>query len=142
MQIHESNLADYINKAIILPSKYIQNRTEEDIQSKNEEFILLSDGYFDKLTDNQVLLEIVFTDDEIRLLEAIPLTLDTKDKIYACKVALPITRITQIYIESKAKIQQYQSTFHIGDVGYLPNDRLKICNHSPTQLKQAQKPPL
>lgn len=130
MQIHGSNLADYINKAIILPSKYIQNRTDEDIQSQNEEFILLSDGYFEDLTDNQILLEIVLTDEERKSLEAISLNSCSllKDKVYACEIPLPITRITHIYIESKERIQQYQSTFHIGDVGYLPNDRLKILS--------------
>jgi len=85
IQIHRSNLADYINKAIILPTKYIENRTEEDIQSKNEDFTLLSNGYFDELTDNQVLLEIALTDDEIKSLEIISLTCDIEDKVYACR---------------------------------------------------------
>jgi len=126
IQIHRSNLADYISKAIILPTKYIENRTEEDIQSKNEDFILLSDGYFDELTDNQVLLEIALTDDEIKSLETISLTCDIEDKVYACRTALPITRIIHIHIANKDIINQYKSTFHIGDIGYLPNDRLKV----------------
>lgn len=126
MQIHRSNLADYISKAMIVPTKYIENRTEEDIQSKNKDFILLSDGYFDTLTDNQVLLEIVLTEDEIQLLESISLTVNIEDTIYACKIPLPITRITQIYIANKKIVSQYQSIFTIGDVGYFPDERFKI----------------
>lgn len=141
MQIHRSNLADYISKAMIVPTNYIENRTEEDIQSKNKDFILLSDGYFDTLTDNQILLEIVLTEEEIKLLESISLTVNIEDKIYACKIPLPITRITQIYIENKELISEYQSIFNIGDVGYFPSDRFTVLTKSfNKKLKQYPLP--
>ncbi|MBU1667732.1 hypothetical protein KKC13_04880 [bacterium] len=141
MQIHRSNLADYISKAMIVPTKYIENRTEEDIQSKNKDFILLSDGYFDTLTDNQILLEIVLAEEEIQVLESISLTVNTEDKIYACNVPLPITRIRQIYIANKEIISQYQSIFNIGDVGYFPSERFTILTKSfNKKLKQYQIP--
>jgi len=142
MQIHRLNLVDYINKAIISPSKYILDRTEEDIQSKNEDFILLSDGYFEELNENQVLIEIVLTEEEVKSLENITSTstLDFKNTIstssilntgyYLCELPLPITRITNIYFNSKERIKKYQSEFHIGDVGYLPNDRLRILSQT------------
>jgi len=127
MQIHGSNLADYINKAIILPTKYIQNRTEEDIQSKNEKFILLSNGQFKDLTDNQILLRIDLTDEEVNKLESLSTgSKDVSKQVYLYSEPLPITRVTKIYFENKEKIEHYQSIFSIGDIGYLPSDRLKV----------------
>lgn len=140
MQIHRSNLADYISKAIIVPTKYIENRTEEDIQSKNKDCILLSDGYFNTLTDNQILLEIVLTEEEIQLLESISFNIE--DKIYACTVPLPITRITQIYVDNKEIVSQYQSIFTIGDVGYFPSERFTVLTKKfKKELKQYPLPP-
>lgn len=131
MQIHENNLADYFNRAIILPTKYISNRTEEDIQSKNEDVILLSDGYFEDLKDNQILLEIVLTNEEIKLLDKIFIrnkeSLNSDDG-YTSKIPFPITRIINIYFENKDIREHYKSLFKVGDVGYLPNDRLKLLS--------------
>ena len=130
MQIHKNNLADYINKGIILPTQYLQNRTEDDIQSKNDNCILLSDGYFEELTDNQILLEIISTNEEIKLLDKIFLTVDTDNEIFISTTPLPITRISKIYVSSKAIIEKLESTFYTGDIGYLPNRKLEVIKKS------------
>ncbi len=71
MQIHKSNLADYINRGIVVPAIYIDNRTEEDMQNRITNSIIISDGYFDELNDDHLLLEIILNSEEIHFLDKI-----------------------------------------------------------------------
>ncbi len=123
MQIHRSNLADYINRGIIVPARYIDNRTEEDVQNRISDFILLSNGYFDELNEDNLLLEIILNSEEKEKL----LFIDAKEclsdglsssEVRAYFYPLPITRIKNIYINKKRK-KLLQDTIKTGDIGYL-----------------------
>ena len=139
MQIHQLNLADYISKALILPSKYIEDRTELDIQTKNNEGILLSDGYFNSFFNDQILLELILTKEEEAFLRKVNVKSKLIDeiKIYNYPISLPISRVKTIYLYDKEIQSKLESTFNTGDVGYLPFDKIKIVTKK--FLKQLPK---
>lgn len=133
MQIHRSNLADYINRGIVIPATYIDNRTEEDMQNRITNSIIISDGYFDELNDDHLLLEIILNSEEKEKLFHIEnkasLGLqglsNSSVSIYSYSHPLPITRIKNIYINKKIK-KLLQDTINSGGVGYLSDDIFTI----------------
>ena len=64
LQINRIKLQDYIQRGLIVPDKYLDENKEIDIQSKNPNFLVVSDGYIKKLDEYQILLELIITDDE------------------------------------------------------------------------------
>ena len=93
LQIHRIKLQDYIQGALIAPDKYLGDEIEKDIQSKNEDFLALSDGYFEELDEYQILLELILTDEEKEKLIKV-------DDVYYIDFPLPITRIKKIYVQN------------------------------------------
>ena len=94
LQIHRIKLQDYIQSALIAPDKYLGDEVEKDIQSKNPDFLVLSDGYFKELDEHQILLELILTDEEKEKLIKV-------DDIYYMDFPLPITRIKKIYVQDE-----------------------------------------
>jgi hypothetical protein len=93
LQIHRIKLQDYIQSALIASDKYLGDEIEKDIQSKNPNFLVLSDGYFKELDEYQILLELILTDEEKEKLIKV-------DDVYYIDVPLPITRIKKIYVQN------------------------------------------
>jgi len=131
IQINKSKLGDYISKGLICPDKFLGDEVEKDTQSRNNNFLIISDGYIDKLDDNQLLLEIILTNDEKELLKKI------ENNIFFLDKALPITRIKTIYCHSQKKdskeivdsLVSYQS-------GYISEKLFKTFPKSKNKLKQ------
>ena len=94
LQIHRIKLQDYIQSALIAPDKYLGDEVEKDIQSKNPDFLVLSDGYFKELDEHQILLELILTDEDKEKLIKV-------DDIYYMDFPLPITRIKKIYVQDE-----------------------------------------
>jgi len=88
LSINTTNLAHYIQKAIILPSRFYNNRPE-DIQNLFGEYLFLSNIPF--INDSDCSIELVLTEDEINNLKKI------NHNILLFNKPLPISRIKNIY---------------------------------------------
>ena len=64
LQINTIKLEDYISRGIILPDKYLNDNAERDTQTDNKSYLALSHGYINSLDKNQLLLELIFTEEE------------------------------------------------------------------------------
>ena len=95
IQVHKSKFRKYISKGLVCPDNLLGEEIESDTQSKFKDFLLLSTGYLDKLDEEQLLLEIILTDDEKEKLKEI------KSNIYLLDKPLPITRVKTIYVSNK-----------------------------------------
>ena len=95
IQVHKSKFRDYISKGLICPDNFLGEEIESDTQSKFKDFLLLSTGYFDELNEEQLLLEIILTNDEKEKLTKID------SNIYLLDKPLPITRVKTIYVSNK-----------------------------------------
>jgi len=89
--IQSSCLAHYFSKAIILPSKFFENRPD-DVQSKFRDSILLSKLKWVKNSDCSI--EIILTQTEIK--ELFELT----ENFYQYNRPIPISRVKQIHFLS------------------------------------------
>lgn len=100
LQIHKSKLRNYISKGIICPDIYLNDDVKQDTQSKNRDFLIISDGYIDILNNEQVLLELILTKSEKLLLQP-------QDAIiYFLDKPLPITRIKAIYCDNHKQLSK------------------------------------
>lgn len=116
LQIHRIKLQDYIQGALIAPDKYLSDEIEKDIQSKNKDFLVLSDAYVDELDEYQVLLELILTDEEKEKLIKI-------DDVYYMNFPLPLTRIKKIYVQDEDIKNHIIVNIQTSEKGFL-SDRL------------------
>ena len=116
LQIHRIKLQDYIQGALIASDKYLGDEIEKDIQSKNPNFLVLSDGYFDELDEHQILIELILTNTEKEKLEKV-------DDIYYMDFPLPLTRIKKIYVQDEEIKNHIIVNIATSEKGFLP-DRL------------------
>lgn len=115
LQIHRIKLIDYINCGLVLPDVYLGEDIENDVQSKNKNFLVLSDGYIKELDEYQILLELILTDDEKDKLHNV-------NDIYYFDKPLPISRIKKIYVQDKNIIKHMNIQIQNSENGFLPNE--------------------
>lgn len=114
LQVHISNLYDYFVSGIISPVKYIEKRTEPDIQDSFSDFLFFSAGYFNDLEKNQALLEIILSDEEKESI----IHLDNNN--FLLNKPIPISRLKTIYILDDNVKNKIISTAKTQDVGDIP----------------------
>ena len=118
LQIHRIKLADYIANGLILPDKYIGDEAEKDVQTKNKDFLVFSDGYIEELDEYQILLEISLTQDEKE-------TLIKEGDIFYLNNALPISRIKKIYAQDKHIIEHIVNNINNSEIGFIQKEIFK-----------------
>ncbi len=119
LQIHRIKLIDYINCGLVLPDVYLGEEIEKDVQSKNKNFLVLSDGYIKELDEYQILLELILTDDEKDKLHNV-------NGIHYFDKPLPISRIKKIYVQDKNIIKHMNIQIQNSENGFLPNELFDV----------------
>lgn len=119
LQINRIKLQDYIQRGLIVPDKYLDENKEIDTQSKNSKFLVVSDGYIKELDEYQILLELIFTDEEKKRLHEV-------DSIYYFDFPLPITRIKKVYVQSREIIKHLEVQIQNGENGFLPQTLFSV----------------
>lgn len=115
LQIHRIKLQDYIKCGLIVPDKYLDENKEIDIQSKNPNFLIVSDGYIKKLDEYQILLELIITDEEKQYFKTI-------GDVNYFDFPLPITRIKKVYVQSEKVKKHIEIQIQNGENGFLPKN--------------------
>ncbi len=136
LQINRIKLQDYIQRGLIVPDKYLDENKEIDIQSKNPNFLVVTDGYVKKLDEYQILLELIITDDEKKRLHEM-------DGIYYFDSPLPITRIKKVYVQNQEIKKHIDVQIQNGENGFLPKNLLSVYlkNKKPIFEQRDYKPP-
>lgn len=130
-QVNISNIYDYFSRGLILPTKYILNRTTEDVQSKYPDYLIVSKGYLEELTDIQVLISITLNSIDVQSINRI-------GDVLFLDYPLPITRIKKIFVYDDEIKNQILSTSKTQDAGIIPErlfDSITI-NNRPKWLNQ------
>lgn len=117
--ISSTSLASIFGGACILPASLYRNRLS-DIQSKYEDFILLTEHF--GCQDSDCCLQIVLTSDEEDTL------VDIKNGFYFFERALPISRIKKIYFKNVAQSQRTVSNINLS-TAFIPNDIVDSNNN-------------
>lgn len=125
-QVNISNIYDYFSRGLILPVKYISNRTTEDIQSKYPDYLVVSKGYLEELTDIQVIISITLNSIDVQNINRV-------GDILFLDYPLPITRIKKIFVYDDEIKNQILSTAKTQNAGIIPErlfDSITINNRS------------
>lgn len=115
LQINRIKLQDYIQCGLIAPDKYLGDEIENDVQSKNPNLLLVSDGFVENLSEHQILVELILTDDE-------KTKLTLCGEVYYFDFLLPVTRIKKIYVQNKNIIKHILVNLETSEKGYLPQE--------------------
>lgn len=116
LQINRIKLQDYIQCGLIAPDKYLHDEREKDIQSKNSDVLVVSNGYISELNEDQILIELILKKDE-------KLKIIQNENICYFDFPLPITRIKKVYTQSKDISSWIIKNIKNSEKGFLP-DRL------------------
>ena len=135
LQINRIKLQDYIQRELIVPDNYLDENKEIDIQSKNENFIVMSDGYIKELDEYQILLELIITDEEKKRLHEV-------DGVYYFDFPLPITRIKKVYVQNREIKKHIEVQIKNGENGFLPTNLFYVYlkNKKPIFEQREYKP--
>lgn len=113
LQIDKIKLKDYLSWGLIVPDSYLRNDYEIDIQSKNKNYLVLSDGYIDHLDESLILIDVILTNDEIIKLQKV-------DDIFYLDIPLPITRIKKIYVQDSDELDHLFISIENSESGVVP----------------------
>jgi len=119
LQINRIKLFDYVVCGLITSDKYLDDEIEHDIQSKNPSLLAFSSGYIDNLDEQQILIEIIFTELEKERFQHL-------GNIYYYDMPLPLTRIKKIYAWNNTVKKQILKNLETGGIGFLPINLFEI----------------
>jgi len=112
LQIHAGNIYHIFGSAIIVPSKYIENRAFADPQSYVADALVLSNGCIRQLGEDDVLIELNIPPSQ-------------KDVMYVdgplayTQVPMPVSRIKSIHVSSAEKWRKINYTSRSEDGGLI-----------------------
>lgn len=109
--ISSTSLAAIFGQACILPSSLYKNRLN-DIQSKYENFILLTEKFGNSCTD--CCIELVLTNEEVETL------VNVKGGFYLYEKAIPISRIKKIFFAKKEQATRTISAIKLS-TAFIPD---------------------
>lgn len=119
LQIHRIKLQDYIQHALIAPDSYFDDEIEKDIQSKNPNFLVVSDGYLQDLDEHQILVELILTENEKEKLHR-------TEEVSHFDFSLPITRIKKVYVQDQDVKQHILVNVQNNEKGFLPEELMDV----------------
>jgi hypothetical protein len=119
LQVNRIKLQDYIQHALVAPDSYFDDEIEKDIQSKNPNFLVLSDGYIKELDEHQILLELILTDSEKEKLRIM-------GEVCYFDFPLPLTRIKKIYTQDNDVKQHVLINIQNNEKGFLPKELMDV----------------
>ncbi|WP_026966937.1 hypothetical protein [Algoriphagus terrigena] len=129
IQINKSNLLDYFGNALIYPINYetrelARGQRTKDIQQFSPNNILISDGFTDEPTEQQVLLEVSLTEFDKQSL------IGLHEKVHLLPYALPISRVNKIYFKSKESQENSIASASTFQDAFLPIHLFDIWNET------------
>ncbi len=113
LQINRIKLQNYLQQGLVAPDVYLDEEREIDIQSKNPHFLLLSNGYIDRLDEQTILIELILTQEETDKLICV-------GEVFYFNMPLPITRIKKVFVQSNEIRDHILKQIDISEKGFLP----------------------
>ena len=114
--INSNSLAHYLNRALIMPSKYLQNKPE-DIQDTLMYSLLLSKNRWLKNSDCSI--EVVLTEIELKNLEKL------SDNFFRLRLPIPVSRIKKVFFLDKNQMDVTAWNINNG-AAFIPQDLITV----------------
>jgi hypothetical protein len=125
LQINKSNLLDYFGSGLIYPVNYetrelARSQRTKDVQHISPSHLLISDGFTDEPSENQVLIDISLTDFDKQGLVRL------HEKVYLLPYPLPVSRVNKIYFASKESQDNSIASANTFQDAFLPTHLFDI----------------
>jgi hypothetical protein len=125
VQINKSNLLGYFACALIHPVNYetrelARSQRTKDIQHLAPDYLLISDGFSDNISEEQVLIELILTEFDKQNLEKI------NEKIYLLPYSLPISRVKKLYFANTESQFNSIATANTFQDAFLPEQLFEV----------------
>lgn len=127
IEIHRGNIFHYFASGLISPSKYISNRAFPDLQSIQNDALLVGNGSSNSESEDLVLLEIQISETE-------KTAFVLKDNFAFLFQPLPTSRIKNIFVKNESVKSTIVSDSLVFDGGYIPERLIKTI--FPFKLEQ------
>lgn len=118
IEIHRGNIFHYFASGLITPSKYISNRAFPDLQSIQNDALLVGNGCSNSESEDLVLLEIQISETEKNAFVV-------KDNFAFLFQPLPTSRIKNIFVKNQSVKSTIISDSLVFDGGYIPEKLIK-----------------
>lgn len=118
IEIHRGNIFHYFASGLITPSKYISNRAFPDLQSIQNDALLVGNGCSNSESEDLVLLEIQISETEKNAFVV-------KDNFAFLFQPLPTSRIKNIFVKNESVKSTIISDSLVFDGGYIPEYLIK-----------------
>ncbi len=118
IEIHRGNIFHYFASGLITPSKYISNRAFPDLQSIQNDALLVGNGCSNSESEDLVLLEIQISENEKSAFVA-------KENFAFLFQPLPISRIKNIFVKNESVKNTIIGDSLVFDGGYIPEILIK-----------------
>ncbi|NBV09272.1 MAG: hypothetical protein EBS09_09255 [Flavobacteriia bacterium] len=119
IEIHRGNIFHYFASGLITPSKYISNRAFPDLQSIQNDALLVGNGCSNSESEDLVLLEIQISESEKNAFVV-------SDNFAFLFQPLPTSRIKNIYVKNESVRSTILSDSLVFDGGYIPENLIKV----------------
>jgi hypothetical protein len=119
IEIHRGNIFHYFASGLITPSKYISNRAFPDLQSIQNDALLVGNGCSNSESEDLVLLEIQISESEKNAFVV-------SDNFAFLFQPLPTSRIKNIYVTNESVRSTILSDSLVFDGGYIPENLIKV----------------
>jgi hypothetical protein len=123
LQISTENIFGYFNRGILMPDKYMGNRTRQDIQSEYKNYLVFTKNKYIQTKEKQFLLEVVLSKDEMS-----SLIKTNNEDVFLYSKPLPISRVFKIYYNEEEDLKDVLSLSKVGKDSPLINNHEKIKN--------------
>ena len=118
IEIHRGNIFHYFASGLITPSKYISNRAFPDLQSIQNDALLVGNGCSNSESEDLVLLEIQISESEKNVFVI-------SDNFAFLFQPLPTSRIKNIFVKNESVKSTIISDSLVFDGGYIPEYLIK-----------------
>lgn len=119
VEIHNGNIFHYFSAGLVSPSKYIVNRAFPDLQTINEDFLLLTNSTSNSTNDDLVLLEIDLDGFEVDD------TLITEN-FALLSAPFPVTKIKSIQVRNQTIKNTIVNDALVFNGGFIPENLIQV----------------
>jgi hypothetical protein len=118
IEVHKSNILQYVSAGCIFPSKYSSQKAFSDPQSINENGLLISNGYVSNNKDH-ILIQI-----DASAIDSTLLYISNDFGLY--NGIIPISRITKLFVQDTETKRKTLHDSLIRDAGVIPETLIEV----------------
>ncbi len=126
IEIHNGNIFHYFSSGLIAPAKYLSQRAFPDLQTINENFLVLVNGHSHAAHGDHILLEIDLSEMNAKAILI-------HDNFALLETPVSISRIKSIFVQDQLIMDSIINNALVFNGGFIPEKLVKVKRAENTQ---------